>query len=108
MKNHDLDEFVKSCLDEIPERGDEKFLDWDTLTAILVYEGLRFSLPLLKDWLKLGVAGADLMRQKIKKRLIDYAHEKELDFPQAEKAAETIINKISEKNIEKIIKAQEE
>jgi hypothetical protein len=106
MKNNYLDEFVKSCLDDIPERGDEKFLDWDTLMTILVYEGLiRLSLPLLKDWLKLGVAGADLMRQKIKKRLIDYAHEKELDFPQAEKAAEAIVNKISEKNIEKIIKS---
>jgi hypothetical protein len=76
--------------------------------TILVYEGLiRLSLPLLKDWLKLGVAGADLIRQKIKKRLIDYAYKKELDFPQAEKAAETIVNKISEKNIEKIIKSQE-
>jgi hypothetical protein len=51
MKNHYLDEFVKSCLDEIFKTGDKRFLDWDTLMTIFLYEGLiRLSLPLLKDW----------------------------------------------------------
>jgi hypothetical protein len=45
-----------------------------------------------------------LQRQAVKKKLMEYAREKELDFPEAEKAAGVITDKIDERNLGKIVK----
>ena len=44
-----------------------------------------------------------MKRQELKNRLIEYAREKELDFPQAERDAKVVADKINEDNINKII-----
>ncbi len=98
-----LSEFIKECSEARTEQRGEKFVGLESLIAILVYEGIKVLLPELKEWIKLGALKITLKRQEIKKRLIDYAEEKELDFPQAEEAASVIADKINEKNIERIV-----
>ena len=41
----------------------------------------------------------DLKRQEIKKKLVQYAVEKELDFPQAERAAEVVSNRLDDNTL---------
>ena len=108
MENHDfLNDFIKECSEEKPETTDEKFIGWESLVSILIYEGIKWILPEIREWVKLGATAITLKRLEVKKKLIEYAAEKELDFPAAEKAAEVISNKINEKNINKIIKSLE-
>ena len=102
-----LEDFVKECAETKPEAMDEKFVGWEALISILVYEGVRTILPELKEWIKLGATVMTLKRLELKKKLIDYATKKELDFPAAEKAAEVIADKINEENLGKIINALE-
>jgi hypothetical protein len=48
-----------------------------------------------------------LKRQELRNHLIRYAQEKELDFPQSEKAAEAISNRVTEESLQRIIKGLE-
>ncbi len=102
-----LNEFVKECASDAPETTDEKFIGWEGLLFTLVGFGLKALVPELKEWIKLGTSAIAIKRLEIKKKLIDYAEKKELDFPAAEKAAEVISNNINEENITKIINALE-
>ena len=72
---------------------------WESLVSVLVYEGMRLLLPELKEWLRLGATAIALKRQEIRARLIEFAREKELDFPQAEKAADTVSKSVDIKRI---------
>jgi hypothetical protein len=98
-----LQSFVKECSEASVETTGEKFTGWESLVGILVYKAMRLLLPELKEWLKLGAAAVALKRQELRDRLIQYAKEKELDFPQAEKAAGQIANRIDEMNLPKIV-----
>jgi hypothetical protein len=62
-------------------------------------------LPELKEWLKLAASAIAPKRLEIKKRLVDYAAEKELDFPQAEIAAGKVADKLDEKTIKQVVNA---
>lgn len=104
-----VQKFIKNCSEAAAvEKTNEKFIEWDALVAILVYEGMKLMLPELREWVKLGATVITLKRQKLKNRLIEYAREKELDFPQAEKAAEVIATRVNEENLGKIIKGIEQ
>lgn len=102
-----LKKFVEECSKSMPEESDEKFIGWENLIYILVGYSLRLLLPELKKWMKLGAETIAIKRLEIKKKLVDYAKERELDFPQAEIAAEVIADKIDRENLDKIIKALE-
>ncbi len=102
-----LDEFIKDCSETRPENTGERFVSWEPIIAILVYQGIKLLLPELKEWIKLGASVITLKRQEVKKRLIVYAEEKELNFPEAEKAASVIADKINEKNVGKLIRELE-
>jgi hypothetical protein len=99
-----VENFVKECSETQLETTGEKFVSWETLFTILVYEGLRLLLPELKEWVRLGAAAVAMKRQELKKQLVAYAKEKELDFPAAEKAAAAIADKINEKTLGRIVK----
>lgn len=102
-----LENFVQQCSEVKPEAGDDKFVGWEGLVAVLVYEGLKILLPELKEWVKLGGTVIVMKRMEIRKKLEKYALEKELDFPAAEKAAQNIADNIDEDNIKNIIDAFE-
>ena len=103
-----LDEFIAECATETPGPTNERFIGWESLISVLVGSGLTLLLPELKEWVKLGATAITLKRLEIKKRLLDFAKEKELDYEKAEKAAGVIADKINEKNIGKLIPALEE
>jgi len=108
MKSHTfLNDFIKECAQEKPTTDDAKFVGWEELIFTLVGFGLKIILPELKEWVKMGATLITMKRLEIKKKLIKYAMERELDFPAAEQAAEVIANKIDEENITKIIRALE-
>ena len=46
-----------------------------------------------------------LKRQELRKKLIAYAEKMELDFPEAEQAAGIIADRITEENVEHLIKS---
>jgi hypothetical protein len=98
-----LDRFIESCKQEAPQGGGERFLGWETLVTVLVIEGLRLLLPELREWARLGATAIAMKRQHLRERLREYALEKELDFPAAERAAEVIAEEINEDNLERII-----
>ena len=102
-----LDEFIAECAAETAASTDEKFIGWEDTIYVLVGFGLKTLLPEIKEWVKLGATAITLKRLEIKKRLLDYAKEKELDYEEAAKAAGTIADKISPKNIDKLIPALE-
>ena len=99
-----LDEFIAECATETPGPTNERFIGWEDTIYVLVGFGLKTLLPELKEWVKLGATAITLKRLEIKKRLLDFAKEKELDY---EKAAGVIADKINEKNIGKLISALE-
>ena len=100
-----LDEFIAECATETPGPTNERFIGWESLISVLVGSGLTLLLPELKEWVKLGATAITLKRLEIKKRLLDFAKEKEFDY---EKAASVIADKINGKNINKLISALEE
>ena len=59
-------------------------------------------LPEIREWLKLAVIPIDLKRQEIRKKLMEYAEKKELDFRQAEKAAGAVVKHITMEKIKKL------
>jgi len=99
-----LDLFIKDCSMAADEATKEKFIGWEGLIAILVYQGLKLMLPEIKEWLRLGAQAIALKRQEMKKRLVDYALEKELDFPQAEQAAEIVSQRLNEEVLHDLVK----
>ncbi|MBA3012952.1 MAG: hypothetical protein KKF12_05995 [Proteobacteria bacterium] len=109
MKNKTyLDEFIISCLeenDDQSEQTNEKFIGWESLITILVYQGFLILLPELKEWLKLGAVAIVLKRKGLEKKLIEYAEKKELDFPQAEKAAACVSKRLDEETLKNIVEA---
>ena len=106
MKSNKIIElFVKECAESAVQQSGEKFVGWESLIAVLVYQGLKLLLPQIKEWFKLGTAVMDLKRQEIKKKLVQYAIEKELDFPQAERAAEVISNRLDDNTLKDIVDA---
>ena len=108
MKNKTfLENFAKECAADAPPASGQKFAGWEELVFTLVGFGLKMILPEIKEWIKLGAMPIIMKRLEIKKKLIDYAIEKELDFPAAEKAAEAISNRIDDENIGKLVDALE-
>ncbi|MGA1839568.1 MAG: hypothetical protein ACMUIU_02995 [bacterium] len=106
-KTKNIDLFIKDCAISADEETKEKFVGWESLIAILIYQGIRLMLPEIKEWFKLGAQANALKRQEIKKKLVNYALEKELDFPQAEQAAEIISQRLDEKTLKDIIEVFE-
>ena len=51
--------------------------------------------------------GDSAQKTEIKKRLVEYAARKELDFPQAEMAASQVAERLNEETIEKVVDALE-
>jgi len=102
-----LQEFIKECSEAKPASTDEKFVGWDNLIFVLVGIGLKVLLPELREWLKLGAIVITTKRLELKKKLLDYAQEQELDYQEAEKAAGVIVDKIDEKNISTLVAALE-
>ena len=102
-----LQEFIKECSEAKPASTDEKFVGWENLIFVLVGIGLKVLLPELREWLKLGAIVITTKRLELKKKLLDYAKEHELDYQEAEKAAGVIVDKIDEKNISTLVAALE-
>jgi len=105
-----LDEFIASCIEENVdqfEQRNEKSIGWESLITVLVYQGFLILLPELKEWLKLGAVAIVLKRKELEKKLIEYAEKKELDFPQAEKAAACVSERLDEKTLKSIVEAIE-
>jgi hypothetical protein len=102
-----LETFVRECSAVQPEATEEKFIGWEPLLAILVFEGLKCILPELKEWVKLGATVVAIKRQELQKKLVEYARDKELDFPAAEQAAEVIASKVNEENLSRLVTALE-
>jgi hypothetical protein len=89
------DQLIKECAESLSrEKSNDKFIGWETLVSILVYEGLRAMLPEIREWIKLGATTITLKRLELRKKLADFAKQKELEFPQAEKAAAAIADRI--------------
>lgn len=103
-----LDAFIKRCSEAKPISRDDKWVGWEETVYILVGFGLRTLLPELREWLKLGAMVVTLKRLEIKKRLLSYAREKELDFAQAEQAAGVIVERIDAENLGSLVTALEE
>lgn len=102
-----LEAFARDCAQQKPADTGEKLVGWDDLIFTLVGFGLTLALPELREWAKLGAAASAVFRQKLKKRLIDYAAEHELDFPAAETAAERMAERVNEENLGALIDALE-
>ena len=102
-----LQNFINDCVESVDDNEKDRFVGWESLFSILVYQGLLIMLPELKEWLKLAVSAIALKRLEIKERLIDYAAEKELDFPQAEIAAGKVSERLDENTLNEVVKAFE-
>ncbi len=106
-----LEEFIKKCseteFEKTDEQTDEKYVGWEDLIRTLVFGGFVFLMPEIKEWVKLGMSTIALKRLEIKKKLEEYAAEKELDFPQAEKAAEAVANNLDKETLTKIVEELE-
>jgi hypothetical protein len=106
--NKYLDEFIVSCTEEKAnplEQTQEKFIGWESLFTVLVYQGFLTLLPELKEWIKLGATAIVLKRKELEKKLIEYAGKKELEFPQAEEAAARVSDRLNEETLKNIIEA---
>ena len=102
-----LQEFIKECSEAKPASTDEKFVGWEDIIFILAGIGLKALLPELREWVKLGAIVITTKRLELKKKLLDYAKQQELDYQAAEQAAGVIVEKIDEKNIAPLVAALE-
>jgi hypothetical protein len=102
-----LQNLINDCIESIDDNEKDRFVGWESLFSILVYQGLLIMLPELKEWLKLAASAIALKRQEVKKKLIEFAAEKELDFPQAETAADKVADRLDENTIKQVVKALE-
>jgi hypothetical protein len=107
IKKTALEQLIQQCgLSVFPEKG-SKNIGVEALLTILAYEGLKWAIPELKEWIRLGAEAISVARLQIRKKLIDFAIQKELDFPAAERAANLIADHINEKNAKEIIQTLE-
>jgi hypothetical protein len=102
-----LQNLINDCIESIDDNEKDRFVGWESLFSILIYQGLLIMLPELKEWLKLAASAIALKRQEIKKKLIEFAAERELDFPQAETAADKVADRLDERTIKQVVKALE-
>ena len=102
-----LQNFIVDCIESIDDTEKDRFIGWESLFSILIYQGLLIMLPELKEWLKLAASAIALKRQEVKKKLIEIAAERELDFPQAETAADKVADRLDENTIKQVVKALE-
>jgi hypothetical protein len=87
-----LDEVYETCQAQAQEKPEnERFIGWEALYFVLIYEGIKLFLPEIKAWLKLPAMHLALFRQKLENKLKEYALEQELDYQKAEKAASRIV-----------------
>ena len=100
-----LQNFINDCVESVDDSEKDRFVGWESLFSILVYQGLLIMLPELKEWLKLAASAIALKRQEVKKKLVEFAAERELDFPQAEIAAGKVADKLYEKTIKQVVNA---
>ena len=100
-----LQNLINDCVESVDDNEKDRFVGWESLFSILVYQGLLIMLPELKEWLKLAASAIALKRLEVKERLIEYAAEKEIDFPQAEIAAGKVSDKLDEKTIKQVVNA---
>ncbi len=102
-----LQNLINDCIESIDDNEKDRFVGWESLFSILVYQGMLIMLPELKEWLKLAASAIALKRQEVKKKLIEFAAERELDFPQAETAAGKVSDRLDQNAIKEIVKALE-
>ncbi len=100
-----LENFIQTCAQNLPDSERQRFVGWEGIVAVLVYQGLKIMLPELKEWVKLGGTVIAMKRLEIRKRLESYALEKELDFQAAEQAAQNIADNITEDTLDAIVDA---
>ena len=100
-----LQNLINDCIESIDDNEKDRFVGWESLFSILVYQGMLIMLPELKEWLKLAASAIALKRQEVKKKLIEFAAERELDFPQAETAAGEVSDRLDQNTIKEIVKA---
>ena len=84
-----------------------KFIDGKFVVQALAIGGLIVSLGILKDMAHLGLTAYELKRQELRQQLVDYAEEKELDYKEAEAAADAILNQINLENLQSLIEDAE-
>ncbi len=101
-----LDEVYETCQAQAhaaPEN--ERFLGWEALYGVLIYEGNKLCLPEIKAWLKLPAMQLALFRENLEKKLKEYALEKELDYPKAEQTAARIVAAVDNNLLARLFKA---
>ena len=100
-----MDEVYETCQAQAQEEPEnERFLGWEALYFVLIYEGIKLFLPEIKAWLKLPAMHLALFRQKLEKKLKEYALEKELDYQKAEKAATRIVAAVDNNLLARLFK----
>ncbi len=112
QQSPELQAFVNECVEEYhsgvyDENAKRSAADVAFIMTVLISQGLYIMLPEIREWLKLGVAVIALKRQELERKLQEYAREKELDYPTAEKAARIVADRLNEDNIEAVVKALE-
>ena len=101
-----LDEVYDTCQAQAHEEPEnERFIGWEALYGVLIYEGIKLFLPEIKAWLKLPAMQLALFRENLEKRLKEYALEKELDYQKAEKAAARIVAAVDNNLLARLFKA---
>jgi hypothetical protein len=47
-----LQNLINDCIESVDDNEKDRFVGWESLFSILVYQGLLIMLPELKEWLK--------------------------------------------------------
>ena len=101
-----LDEVYQTCQAQAHEESEnERFIGWEALYGVLIYEAIKLFLPEIKEWLKLPAMQLALFRQKLENKLKEYALEQELDYQKAEKAAARIVGAVDNNLLARLFKA---
>lgn len=114
MPNY-VDTFIQEATTQIREsttaqESKTKLIGLDDIVVVLVLQGLlTLCLPILREWIALPITALNLkemeLRTRIKKKLMDYARNKNLDYESAEKAAHAITDKLSADTIKKLLQS---
>ena len=101
-----LDEVYEKCQAQVHEEPEnERFIGWEALYGVLIYEAIKLFLPEIKAWLKLPAMQLALFRQNLEKKLKEYALEKELDYQKAEQAAARVVAAVDNSLLPRLFKA---
>jgi hypothetical protein len=101
-----LDEIYEKCQVQVDEEPDtERFIGWEALYGLLIYEAIKLFLPEIQEWLKLPAMTLALFRQNLEKKLKEYALEKELDYQKAEKAAARVVAAVDNNLLARLFRA---